>query len=143
MQNITMWLWVIVIGAVLIAGGVYILMQDTTVPGMETDTSAAQTETVSPEETQAPSEGGTDSPGTPSGITMAIVASHNTAASCWTVIDGGVYDVTTWIAQHPGGARAITQLCGTDGTALFHGQHGDNQRQADVLVGMKIGVLAQ
>ncbi len=76
-------------------------------------------------------------------ITMAEVASHNNDDSCWSVIDGNVYDLTNWIGQHPGGREAILKLCGADGTVLFHGQHKDNKQQADALANFKIGALAR
>lgn len=59
-------------------------------------------------------------------FTMEIVATHSTQASCWSVIDGKVYDLTSWIAQHPGGAGNILRICGKDGSAAFSGQHGSN-----------------
>lgn len=58
------------------------------------------------------------------GIPLDEVEENDSAESCWTVIDGTVYDVTAWIDQHPGGPDRIEQLCGTDGTELFTGQHG-------------------
>ncbi len=76
-------------------------------------------------------------------ITLAMVASHNTQTSCWTVIDGGVYDLTGWIPNHPGGERAILSLCGHDGSGAFHGQHDDAKRQADILATFKIGTITQ
>ncbi len=75
--------------------------------------------------------------------TMTDVATHAGAESCWSVIDGAVYDLTGWVSEHPGGERAILSLCGKDGTAAFHGQHHSNQLQADVLAGFKIGTVAQ
>ncbi len=74
---------------------------------------------------------------------MADVAAHNSGASCWTAINGGVYDVTSWIKQHPGGQQAILSLCGTDGSAAFNGQHGGQARPASELATFKIGTLAQ
>lgn len=74
--------------------------------------------------------------------TAAQVAAHADASSCWTIIDASVYDLTEWIAQHPGGAQAILVLCGTDGTVSFRGQHGAAQQQAAVLATYKIGELA-
>lgn len=76
-------------------------------------------------------------------IAMAEVAKHNSAASCYSVIDNNVYDLTSWISKHPGGEGAILKLCGTDGSSLFHGQHGSNQKQANVLATFKLGALAQ
>lgn len=43
------------------------------------------------------------------------VSKHNSANSCWTTINSGVYDVTSWINRHPGGPEAILSLCGKDG----------------------------
>ncbi len=92
-----------------------------------------------------PDQGGrpTTSPssaGAPS-YTMAEVAKHATASSCWTAINGKVYDVTRWISRHPGGQRAILSLCGTDGSAAFNGQHGGQSRPAAELAGFRIGSL--
>jgi cytochrome b involved in lipid metabolism len=75
------------------------------------------------------------------GITLAEVARHKDAASCWSSINGNVYDLTSWIPKHPGGPQAILQLCGTDGSAKFNAQHGGAQLQAQILAGFKIGVL--
>ena len=81
--------------------------------------------------------------GTTGSYTMAQVATHNSATSCWTTINGNVYDVTTWINQHPGGKQAILSLCGVDGTAAFNGQHGGQSRPESELAAFKIGTLAQ
>ncbi len=76
-------------------------------------------------------------------ITAAQIVGHNGRASCWSSINGNVYDLTSWIPQHPGGEQAILQLCGTDGSAKFNGQHGGSPRQAAILAGFKIGSLAK
>lgn len=75
------------------------------------------------------------------GYTLAEVASRNSQAECWVAIDGGVYDLTMWIRSHPGGSGAILQLCGTDGTSMFLGQHGGQARPASTLDGYYIGPL--
>lgn len=56
--------------------------------------------------------------------TMAEVGQHNNEASCWTVINDGIYDVTLFISLHPGGERAILGLCGKDGSERFNNKHG-------------------
>lgn len=71
----------------------------------------------------------------------AEVAGHATASDCWAIINGGVYDLTTWIPQHPGGERAIEGLCGKDGSAAFNGQHGVGAAQAAILAERKVGVV--
>ena len=60
---------------------------------------------------------------TQAGYTMADVKKANTRAKCWSAIDGNVYDLTAWISAHPGGASAITFLCGIDGSNAFKAQH--------------------
>ena len=102
---------------------------ETTNPGTTTGTTGTTTTTTT---------------GAVSGTyTMANVAKHNSASSCWTTINGGVYDVTAWINQHPGGRQAILSLCGTDGSAAFNDQHGGQRRPESELASFKIGTLAQ
>jgi uncharacterized membrane protein len=73
--------------------------------------------------------------------TTAQVATHNTKDSCWAVVNGGVYDLTSWIDRHPGGDNVIKALCGTDGTAAFTAQHGSAAKAANQLAQFKIGTL--
>lgn len=75
-------------------------------------------------------------------LTMSSVTQHNSAGSCWSAINGNVYDLTSWISRHPGGAQAILSLCGTDGSAAFTTQHGGQRRPADELKGFLLGPLA-
>jgi cytochrome b involved in lipid metabolism len=72
---------------------------------------------------------------------MDQVKKNNTASSCWSVINGNVYNLTNWISSHPGGSGAITRLCGTDGTKVFSNQHrGDTQAESR-LSGFLLGKL--
>ncbi len=73
--------------------------------------------------------------------TLAEVAVHKDSKSCWTAINGGVYDVTAWISQHPGGSGPILALCGKDGSSAFDNQHGGQRRPEQELAGFKIGTL--
>merc|ERR1712166_1355550 len=57
------------------------------------------------------------------GLTMAEVAKHNTKASCWVVLDGKVLDVTSFLADHPGGELAILTFAGKDATEDFNMIH--------------------
>jgi len=72
---------------------------------------------------------------------MQQVAANNQAASCWTVIDGFVYNLTQWISSHPGGAGAIRSLCGIDGTASFKAQHANQSNPTQRLSGFLLGPL--
>jgi hypothetical protein len=78
---------------------------------------------------------------TVAGYTMTQVRANNSARSCWTAIDGFVYDLTRWISSHPGGSGAILFLCGTDGTSAFKAQHDNQSRPAIRLDGYRIGPL--
>lgn len=80
---------------------------------------------------------------TPAGYTMDQVKANNTAQKCWSVIDSKVYDLTTWISSHPGGAGAITSLCGTDGTSAYINQHKGQSQPASRLSGYLLGPLAK
>jgi cytochrome b involved in lipid metabolism len=74
---------------------------------------------------------------------MERVKANGTSASCWSVINGNVYDLTKWIKSHPGGSGAITSLCGTDGTASFNGMHGNQGTPQARLAGYLLGPLAK
>lgn len=84
--------------------------------------------------TPAPSTGATT-------YTLAAIASHNTAASCYSAISGNVYNLTAYVNSHPGGTGAILGLCGKDGTAAFTAQHGGAGKPQNVLAGFKLGTL--
>jgi cytochrome b involved in lipid metabolism len=73
--------------------------------------------------------------------TLTQVATHNKKTDCWTTINGGVYNVTSWIDEHPGGADAIISLCGIDGSSAFVDQHSGQKRPANELATFKIGNL--
>lgn len=73
--------------------------------------------------------------------TAAQVAQHASTTSCWSSINGSVYNLTSWVNRHPGGKRAIQSLCGKDGTRAFMGQHGMGGRPAAMLATFKIGTL--
>jgi len=84
----------------------------------------------------------TTPPSGPQRYTMAEVALHASASSCWSAINGSVYDLTSWIPKHPGGPDKILQLCGTNGSTKFNNKHGGAATQANILAGFKIGVVA-
>lgn len=73
---------------------------------------------------------------------MADVATHNTKDDCWAVIDGGVYNLTSWITRHPGGPDKIIPLCGTDATSAFRNQHDSQEKPNQQLAEFKVGELA-
>ncbi|MBU6414653.1 hypothetical protein KGQ34_00180 [Patescibacteria group bacterium] len=80
---------------------------------------------------------------TANAFTLAQVAEHNSRMSCWSAINGGVYDLTSWIPNHPGGEQAILQLCGVDGSEQYNSKHGNARKPATILWGFKIGTLTR
>ncbi len=101
---------------------------------------ATPTPTPTPTPVVTPTPTPTPTP-TVAGYTMAQVRANNSARSCWTAIDGFVYDLTRWINSHPGGAGAILFLCGTDGTNAFKAQHENQSRPAIRLDSYRLGPL--
>ena len=99
---------------------------------------AASGSSSTPEPLTSGSSGASDAAGT---YSMADVATHGDASSCWAAIDGKVYDLTSWIDRHPGGPDRILSLCGTDGTAAFTQQHGTQTRPNEMLASFYLGPL--
>ncbi|MBP6997346.1 MAG: cytochrome b5 domain-containing protein [Phycicoccus sp.] len=77
----------------------------------------------------------------PAGYTLDQVAEHATAVSCWATINGDVYDLTTWIQQHPGGENAIRSICGLDASVAFNNEHGHQDEPNEELTQFWIGPL--
>jgi cytochrome b involved in lipid metabolism len=73
--------------------------------------------------------------------TASDVALHKNQASCWTIVNGNVYDLTNWIAQHPGGEGTILSICGVNGSAAFNNQHGGVRKPERILQSYFIGVF--
>lgn len=59
-------------------------------------------------------------------ISYSEVQTHNTATSCWVIINGEVYDVTELLETHPGGKHVILKVAGTDATRIFTPIHPPN-----------------
>lgn len=75
------------------------------------------------------------------GYSATQVSANKSAASCWTIIDGYVYNLTSWISAHPGGSGAINLLCGIDGTNYYKSQHEGQGKPAQRLSGFLLGPL--
>jgi len=62
------------------------------------------------------------------------VHTHNKEKDIWVIMNGAVYDITTFLPSHPGGEGIIMEHAGKDITEVF-------KSAADMLKGTKIGVL--
>eukprot|EP00033_Pygsuia_biforma_P001047 GCRY01001193.1.p1 GENE.GCRY01001193.1~~GCRY01001193.1.p1 ORF type:complete len:223 (+),score=31.28 GCRY01001193.1:255-923(+) len=74
--------------------------------------------------------------------TLAEVQKKAKENKIWVVCDNVVYDVTSYINKHPGGARCFTQNNGGDITMPFLTFHRGN-RAARILRKFRVGVLAK
>lgn len=72
------------------------------------------------------------------------VAEHNSASSCWKVIEGVVYDLTGYLPEHPTDEETFTRWCGKEATAAWQDK-GDGRshspRAAARLEEYRIGVI--
>jgi cytochrome b involved in lipid metabolism len=68
------------------------------------------------------------------------IKQHNTSESAWCIYKTGVYDITKYIDEHPGGGEQLLEASGGDMTAAFDDfGHSDNALQ--ILKKLKIGEL--
>src|ERR1700722_13864918 len=55
------------------------------------------------------------------------VSQHNSPQSCWVIYKGGVYDVTSFLHDHPGGAEILLKNAGCEISEAFdeigHSEH--------------------
>ncbi|KAK3439092.1 hypothetical protein EUGRSUZ_C03730 [Eucalyptus grandis] len=73
--------------------------------------------------------------------TKVDVALHNKRTDCWIIIKDKVYDVTSYVEEHPGGDAILTHA-GDDSTEGFFGpQHAT--RVFDMIEDFYIGDLKQ
>jgi cytochrome b involved in lipid metabolism len=86
--------------------------------------------------------GGTTGGTTDGGIAVAEVLKHNTAADCWSVVNGNVYDLTSYVSTHAGGEAVIKAICGKDGTKAFSGQHAGAAKPNADLSSLLVGPLS-
>ena len=74
-------------------------------------------------------------------FTAQEVAQHNSANDCWTIVDGFVYDVTSFANRHPAGSEAIREMCGVNASEDFLDEHGGQSEPETWLETLKIGKL--
>lgn len=90
----------------------------------------------------APAQTGAQTQLTGDEISVEELSKHDSAADCWSVVGGKVYDLTSYVNSHPGGSGAISALCGKDATQAFSGQHGGASSPTNILASFLVGTLA-
>jgi len=68
------------------------------------------------------------------------VSKHNTEKDCWVIINGSVYDVSKFLALHPGGKKILLGVGGTDASKQFSEFHNISTLQK--YERLKIGTAA-
>lgn len=79
-------------------------------------------------------------------LNMTEIAKHNTRGNCWLLISNKVYNVTSYIIAHPGGAGTIVPTCGTDSTKAYATKNGNSPHSSNahtLLAAYYIGDLNQ
>uniref|UniRef100_A0A0R3RQG1 Cytochrome b5 heme-binding domain-containing protein n=1 Tax=Elaeophora elaphi TaxID=1147741 RepID=A0A0R3RQG1_9BILA len=56
-------------------------------------------------------------------VDHAELTKHASVGDCWILLGERVYDVTDYLAFHPGGVEELMRAAGTDGTDLFNKIH--------------------
>jgi len=74
-------------------------------------------------------------------LTSSEIKKHNSRDDCWSIVNGKVYNLTSFVQQHPGGIELISSICGIDGTAAFSSQHGSSAKPNNALAGLLLGSL--
>lgn len=77
-------------------------------------------------------------------FTMQDLAQHNTPQDCYVAYQGSVYDITSYLPEHPGGIRKAAQMCG-ENIDTFSDQHSggsfSSPQAQEVLTPLEVGKL--
>jgi cytochrome b involved in lipid metabolism len=65
-------------------------------------------------------------------LTLEEVSKHSSSSDCWMIIEGKVYDVTSYFGYHPGGNSTLSAYCGKEATEAFQtkGRSGGNDHSS-------------
>lgn len=99
---------------------------------------ASVTQPLAPD--SPPADGSGKGPGTGKvDLVASEISKHSTAKDCWSIVNGNVYNLTTYVQSHPGGAGVIKNICGRDGSGAFKNQHGSSAKPNNVLSRFLLG----
>ena len=99
---------------------------------------ASVTQPLAPDSPPADGSGKSPSSGKVN-LVASEISKHSTAKDCWSIVNGNVYNLTTYVQSHPGGAGVIKNICGRDGSAAFKNQHGSSSKPNNVLSAFLLG----
>ncbi|RDW65082.1 hypothetical protein BP6252_10733 [Coleophoma cylindrospora] len=75
-------------------------------------------------------------------LSESDVRKHASRESCWVIIRGSVYDLTSFVDDHPGGAAVILKYAGKDATAAFEPLHPGNTLEVHLEPKHNLGPVA-
>ena len=106
--------------------------------------SSSSSSSTSPPSPSSSSSSTTTTTPTPPRIPHRSLADHASPQSCWLIIRSRVYDVTSFLPHHPGGAGVILECAGRgggglDATAAFEAVHSLDLLRAYTYVGDEDG----
>ncbi|PKI62463.1 hypothetical protein CRG98_017087 [Punica granatum] len=73
-------------------------------------------------------------------FTMQEASQHSSKDDCWIVVDGKVYDVSSYLDEHPGGDDVVLAATGKDATDDFE-DAGHSREAMELLETFCIGEL--
>lgn len=76
---------------------------------------------------------------------LDAVAAHAGQESCWMAIDGGVYDLTAYLPEHPTRPSIILPWCGKEASVAYRTKNKGRKHSAEAdrrLAAYRIGALA-
>lgn len=76
-------------------------------------------------------------------ITPSQLATKTSVDECWIAYEGGVYDVTHWLAKHPGGIRSIMSAAGSDASSVMKSLHSPSTLATYMKRIRQVGVLIE
>jgi cytochrome b involved in lipid metabolism len=86
-----------------------------------------------------------DPPATERLIPVAELARHALPEDCWMAIRGGVYDVSTYLPEHPSPLKVVLPWCGREATEAYESKTRGRRHSAqadELLARYRIGRLA-
>ena len=72
-------------------------------------------------------------------LSNSEIKTHNLKFDCWSIVNGNVYNLTSYVKSHPGGASVIANICGKDGSKAFVNQHNTQGKPNNVLSSFLLG----
>ena len=72
-------------------------------------------------------------------LSNSEIKTHNLKSDCWSIVNGNVYNLTSYVKSHPGGASVIANICGKDGSKAFVNQHNNQGKPNNVLSSFLLG----